>query len=154
MKTFALTALFGATITLAATSAAAADIVHQTSVEHGASTVSVTYEPRTRVKTRQGGLGPRGFTVCLWESTVSIERKTADASGRPIPALTRTVEETRTTTGTQPGYCNHMSARRTAPFGGNSEKLRAFLAGIAANDAPRLRAELASVGALGHSLAR
>lgn len=151
MKALSLIALTGA---FAAATPVAADVIHKTAVEQVGHTLSVTYEPRVRVSTRQSGLGPRGFTTCLWESRVSIERRIAGADGNAIEALTRTVGEGHTATGSQPGYCSHMPARRTAPFGGDAEKLRAFLALAAENDTQRLNAELASVRSLGRGMAR
>ena len=51
--------------------------------------------------------------------------------------------------GLQPGYCVHVEPHQVAMFRGNSDKMQALLAQAAESDRQNLRAELASIGALG-----
>lgn len=133
---------------------AAADIVHQTSLDHDGQPVAVRYEPRTRTTLRQSGLGPRNMERCLWKTEVSVERRIARADGRAVEALTRTVDAAHASEGVQAGYCSQMREGQTAPFGGDHDKLRAFLADAAERDARGLRTELASLGSLARGASR
>ena len=111
-------------------------------------TLSVTYEPRTRMKLRQSGLGPRGGAACLWTAEVSVERKLADGTGRPVEALTRTVGEPMVAKGLEPGHCAHLERDRTAILDRHSDRVRTLLAEAAASDEARLQSEMASFAAL------
>jgi hypothetical protein len=131
-----------------------ADTVHRTSLEHQGQTVSVSYEPRAKTSLRQSGLGPRSVARCLWKTELSVERKIAQADGRPIVALTRTLGATHTASGVIDGYCNHARPHEIAAFRGDRQKLQAFVSEAAAHDTRTLHAELASLGSLGRGLAR
>lgn len=133
---------------------AIAGVSHDASLAHEGTTISVKYEPRIKTGLRQSGLGPRNSATCLWTTEISVERKLADASGRPIEALTRTVGEPKVIEGMQPGYCAHVKRNGAAVFGGNSSQMQAFLAQAAVNDKDSLNTELASVGSLGRQVSR
>lgn len=151
MKFLSLIAISGAFV---AAPAAAAGVVHQTSLAHQGETISVSYEARAKTSFRQSGLGPRASAICLWKTEISVERRLADASGQPVAALTRVVGEPRIVEGGQPGYCVNLDAERAEAFGANPERMRAFLTKTADSDAPRLQGELASLGTLGRGAAR
>lgn len=150
MKVLSLLVISGALLA----APAAARIAHETSLTYEGATLSVTYEPRTRMTLRQSGLGPRGTAACLWTAEVSVERKFADASGRPVEALTRTVGEPMVTRGSQPGHCTYFQRNQAAILDSNSKKIRAFLAEAAANDEARLQAEMTSFATLGRQASR
>ena len=150
MKTLSLIVLSSAFLAVPA----AAEVVHQASLAHDGGTLSVSYEPRTKTKLRQTGLGPRSAAACIWTAEVSVERKLLDASGRPIEALTRTVGEPKVAEGMQPGYCAHVEPGQVAMFRGNTGKMQALLARAAKSDRPSLHAELASLGSLGRGASR
>lgn len=133
---------------------AAAQIAHQAAVAHDGATLSVSYEPRTTTRLRQGGLGPRLPATCLWSSEVSVERKLADSAGRPIEALTRTVGTAMATEGLRRGYCSDVRPHQVGVFQGNPEKMRAFLAQASEADRQALHAELASLGAVKRAVLR
>lgn len=133
---------------------ALADVVHETSFEHQGQTVSASYEPRTKTRLKQAGLGSRGGARCVWSTQVSVERKIVGADGRPVAALSRPVGEPRSANGVIDGYCSMARDHQVSPFGSSREKLRAFVAEAAEGDTYRLRAEMASLGSLGHALAR
>lgn len=131
---------------------ASAQIAHQTSMVHDGRTVTVNYEPKAKTSLKQTGLGPRTSASCLWRTTAWVERKVADASGNPIAALTRNIGESTVSEGIEVGFCNTISTSRTAAFGGDETKLKAFVLAAAGGDAQSLRAELASLDSL-HRLA-
>jgi hypothetical protein len=133
---------------------AGARVARETSLTYDGATLSVTYEPRTRMTLRQSGVGPRGPAACLWTAEVTVERKFADASGRPVEALTRTVGEPMVARGSQPGHCVHFERNRTAILDSNSDRMRALLAEAAASDDARLQSEIASFAALGREVSR
>lgn len=133
---------------------AAAEVVHQTKLDHGGATLSVSYEPRTTTRLRQGGLGPRLPATCLWSSEVSVERKLSDSTGRPVEALTRTVGTTKAAEGLRRGYCSDVQPHQVGVFQGNPEKLRAFLAQASEQDRQALHAELASLGSVKRTVLR
>jgi hypothetical protein len=133
---------------------AAAQVAHQAVVTHEGTTLSVSYEPRTTTRLRQGGLGPRLAATCLWNSEVTVERKLADSAGRPIEALTRTVAPAKTAEGLRPGYCSDVQPDQVAVFSGNAEKMRAFLAQASEQDRHALHAELASLGSVKRTVLR
>lgn len=137
---FLSAALFGAP--------AKAEVVHQTSVRHAGRALSVTYQPRFETSRKQTGIGPRASAGCLWTSRVSVERVVADASGRPIAALTRIIGGEKVAKGMHVGHCRHIEPRRMAAFGGDRDTLHAFVTAAADRDTPGLRAELASLDAL------
>lgn len=139
---------------LSAVPAAAAGIVHQTSLAHEGKTISVSYEARTKTSFRQSGLGPRASAICLWKTEISVERRLTDAGGQPVAALTRVVGEPRIVEGGQPGYCANLDAQRGEAFGAHPERMRSLLNKTADSDAPRLQGELASLGTLGRGVAR
>lgn len=130
---------------------ASGEVRHQISVELEGGPVSVSYEPRTRTSLKQRGLGPRTMETCAWKTSVRVARIVAGADGRPIEALTRDLGEVTSFTGEVPGYCHHVRARHTAPFGGDRDGLRSVLAEIAEHDAGNLRTELASIGSVRRS---
>jgi hypothetical protein len=130
---------------------ASAEVVHQTSLEHAGATLSVSYEPRTTTRLKQGGIGQKLAATCLWTAETSVERKLLDASGRPLAALSRTLGETKTTEGLRLGYCADL---QPAAFQGNADEMRTFLARASEQDRPVLQAELASVAALGRTVSR
>lgn len=132
---------------------AAAEVVHQTSVVHDGKTMSVSYEPRLKTSTRQAGLGPRASAQCLWSTRVAVERSVVDASGRRIAALTRVIGEDKAGSGMHVGHCRHIDAKRMTAFGGDTDKLRGFVAAAAEQDAQGLRTELASLDGLRHTAA-
>ena len=127
---------------------AAAGVAHETSLAYEGTTLSVTYEPSTRMTLRQTGLGPRGAAACLWTAEVSAERKLADASGRPVEALTRIVGEPMVAKGLQPGHCAQLERDQAAILDSHSDKVRRLLAEAAASDEARLQSEMASFAAL------
>lgn len=133
---------------------AAAQVAHQTVLDHDGATLSVSYEPRTTTRLRQGGLGPRLSATCLWNSQVSVERKLADSAGRPIEALTRTVGTAKVAEGLRRGYCSDVQPHQIGLFQGNPEKMRAFLAQASDQDRQTLHAELASLGAVKRTVLR
>jgi hypothetical protein len=118
-----------------------AEPVH-TSMIHEGNTVTVSYHPQSKTTFTQSGRGFRANTVCLWETTAWAERRVTDASGRTIPALTRKIGERKAGSSNEAGYCNMVQPDRTAAFGGDKVKLKAFVAALADGDAGRLRAEL------------
>ncbi len=150
MKSLSLFVLSGALLA----SPAAAGLAHETSVVHDGTTLSVTYEPKTTMTLRQSGVGPRGAAACLWRAEVSVERRSADASGRAIEALTRTVGEPMVARGSQPGHCAYFARNQAAILDGNSDRIRALLAAAAARDEAKLQAEMASFAALGRQASR
>lgn len=127
---------------------------HQTVVAHDGATLSVSYEPRTTTRLRQGGLGPRLAATCLWNSEVSVERKLTDAAGRPVAALTRTVGTAKTAEGLWRGYCTDAQPHQVGVFRGNAEKMRAFLVQASEQDQHALHAELASLGSVKRTVLR
>jgi hypothetical protein len=154
MKTLSLIALALGGGTLAVAVPAAADVVHQTTFEHKGQSHSASYEPRATTTFKQANLGARGAVRCVWKTEVSVARTIVDANGRAIAALSRPLDVTRTAEGVIDGYCGNARAHQVAPFGGDRDKLRAFLAEAAERDAGSLRTELASLGALGRAAAR
>lgn len=126
----------------------------RTSIVHEGRAVSVSYEPRFQTSHKQTGIGPRSSPGCLWTTRVAVERTVADASGRPIVALTRTVGEDKAGSGMHVGHCRHIEPRRMAGFAGDKEKLRSFVAEAADRDAQGLRTELASLDHLRVAAAR
>lgn len=132
----------------------AADVVHRTTVDHEGARVSLSYEPRVATTLRQTGLGPKAAAACLWRTEVSVERKLADAAGRPVAALTRAVGPTKTSEGLVAGQCAHVTPRQAASFGGDEGKLRAFVAQAAEHDRQGLHADLASIGGFGRGTSR
>lgn len=133
---------------------ASADVAHRTTVDHEGARVSLSYEPRTATTLRQTGLGPKAAAACLWRTELSVERKLADAAGRPVAALTRAVGHARTSEGLVAGQCSHVTQRQTASFGGDEAKLRAFVAQAAEHDRQGLHADLASIGGFGPGASR
>lgn len=133
---------------------AGAEVAHQTVLAHEGATLSVSYEPRTTTRLRQGGLGPRLPATCLWTSEVSVERKLADSTGRPIEALTRAVGTPKAAEGLRRGYCTDVQPHQVGVFQGKPEKMRAFLAQASEADRPALRAELASLGPVNRTVPR
>jgi hypothetical protein len=133
---------------------AAAEVAHQTAVAHDGATLSVSYEPRTTTRLRQGGLGPRLAATCLWSSEVSVERKLADANGRPVEALTRTIGTSKTAEGLRRGYCSDLQPHQVGVFHGNAGKMRAFLAAASEQDRQALQAELASLSSVKRTVLR
>lgn len=127
---------------------ASAEVAHRASLNHEGQAVTVSYEPRSKTTTKQTGLGPRTTQRCLWQTTAWVERRVTDASGRTIPALTRTIGESTVSEGNEVGFCNMVSDARTAAFGGDTARLKAFVLAVAGDDASSLRAELASAGTL------
>ena len=125
-----------------------AQVSHQTSFTHGDRSVAVSYEPHVETTFRQTGIGPRSAPSCRWSSEVSVRRTAMDANGRPIAALSRVMEGTDSRAGSQLGLCSTVSKRQLAAFGGDEQKLRGWLAGIAARDAGKLREEFASLDAV------
>lgn len=145
MKTIALSIAAG--IALLAVPASA-EVAHRTSLVHEGQAVTVSYEPKSKTSTKQTGLGPRTTQSCLWRTTAWVERKVTDASGNTIAALTRTIGESTVSEGNEVGFCNTLSESRTAAFGGDTAKLKAFVLAVAGDDAKSLHAELASAGTL------
>ena len=133
---------------------AAAEVAHQTAIAHDGATLAVSYEPRTKTRLRQAGLGPRLPATCLWRSEVSVERTLTDAAGRPIAALTRTVGPAKTAEGVRRGYCADMKPHQIGVFQGHSEQLRTFLAEASEQDRQALHAELASLGSVKRTVLR
>lgn len=133
---------------------AAAQAALQTVLDHDGATLSVSYEPRTTTRLRQGGLGPRLPETCLWNSEVSVERRLADSAGRPIAALTRTVGTRKVAEGLRRGYCSDVQPHQIGVFQGNPEKMRAFLAQASEQDRQALHADLASLGAVKRTVLR
>lgn len=133
-----------------------AEVVHQTSVTHEGRSFAVSYEPTVETKFRQTGIGPRSAATCRWTTEVSARRVALDAQQRPIAALSRVMDETESRTGSQLGLCSTVSKRQLTAFGGDEQKLRAWLAEVAAKDAGTLRTEFASLNAVhgGHAYAR
>jgi hypothetical protein len=144
MKVLSLFVLSGALLAAPASAGA----VHQTSLTHEGATLSVTYEPRTKMTLRQSGLGPRGAAACLWTAEVSVERRFADASGRTIEALSRTLGEPIVARGSQPGHCAYVEHNQAAVLDPNSDRMLALVAEAAASDQARLQSEMASFAAL------
>lgn len=145
-------------IALAAAGAVAtpamADVVHQTTFEHKGQAHSASYEPRSATTFKQVGLGSRGGQRCVWKTAVSVERTIAGADGQTIAALSRPLGVTRTAEGVIDGYCGNARAHEVAAFGGDRDKLRAFLVEVAERDSGSLRTELASLGSLGRTAVR
>lgn len=133
---------------------AAAEVAHQTAVAHDGATLDVSYEPRTKTRLRQGGLGPRLPATCLWRSEVSVERTLSDAAGRPIAALTRTVGTAKVAEGVRRGYCTDVQPHQIGVFQGDAEKLRTFLAQASEQDRQALHAELASLESVKRTVLR
>lgn len=135
---------------------AQAQVAHQTSVTHEGRSFAVSYEPQVETKFRQTGIGPRSAPSCRWTSEVSVRRTALDAEMRPIAALSRVIEGSESRAGSQLGLCSTVSKRQLAAFGGNEQKLRAWLAQVAAKDAGALNAEFASLNSVhgGHAYAR
>ncbi|MBO9519151.1 MAG: hypothetical protein J7493_13885 [Porphyrobacter sp.] len=133
---------------------AAARVAHETALTYEGATMSVTYEPKTTMTLRQSGVGPRGPSGCFWRAEVQVERKFADASGRTIDALTRTVGEPMVAEGLQQGHCAYLERNQAAVLDPNSSKVRAHLAEAAASDEPRLQSEMASFAALDREASR
>lgn len=127
---------------------AQAQVAHQTSVTHEGRSFAVSYEPQVETKFRQTGIGPRSAPSCRWSTEVSVRRTAMDASGRPIAALSRVMDGTDSRAGSQLGLCSTVSKRQIAAFGGDEQKLRGWLAGVAARDAGTLREEFASLDAV------
>lgn len=149
MKFLSLIAIAGAFLA----APASAEIVHQASLRHAGGTVSASYEAFTSMQLRQLGGGPRMAQSCLWRSEVSVERKLADQAGRPVPALSRTVGQTRLAEGVHPGSCASIGDRTSARFTGGAERVRSAAMAAAQSDGPALHAELASLGSLGRATA-
>jgi hypothetical protein len=133
---------------------AAAEVAHQAVVAHEGATLSVSYEPHTTTRLRQGGLGPRLAATCLWNSQVSVERKLTDSTGRPVVALTRTVATTKASEGLWRGYCSDAKPHQVGVFKGNAEKMSAFLAQASEQDRHALHAELASLSSVKRTVLR
>lgn len=133
---------------------AAAQAAHRIVLDHDGATLSVSYEPRTTTRLREGGLGPRLPATCLWTSEVSVERKLTDSAGRPIAALTRTVGTTKAADGLRRGYCSDVQPEQVGVFQGSAEKLRAFLAEASEQDRQALHTELASLGSVKRTVLR
>lgn len=147
-------ALFITAVSTLAAAPAAADVVHRTTVDHDGARVSLSYEPRITTTLRQTGLGPKAAAACIWRTEVAVERKLADAAGRPVAALTREVGPAKTSEGLAAGQCTHVTPRQTASFGGDENKLRAFVAEAAEHDRQGLHAELASIGGFARGASR
>jgi len=128
---------------------ASAQVIQQASVVHGGQTVALKYEPQVKVTLRQAGLGQRMSTTCRWKAHISVQRTAHGADGQPIAALSRTVGAEQTREGNEIGYCNKRLSRKLASSAGSEKALQAHVAKIAAQDAAGLRAELASLSALG-----
>jgi hypothetical protein len=133
---------------------AAAEVAHQTVLTHEGATLSVSYEPHTTTRLRQGGLGPRLPATCLWSSEVSVERKLTDSTGRPVAALTRAVGTTKAAEGLRRGYCSDMQPHQISVFQGKPEQLQAFLVQASEADRHALHAELASLGSVKRTVLR
>jgi hypothetical protein len=85
---------------------------------------------------------------------VSVERKLADASGRPVEALSRTIGVTKAAEGLRQGYCSDVQPHQIGVFRGNADKLRAFLAQASEQDRQALHTELASLGSVKRTVLR
>lgn len=127
---------------------ASAQVAHEASVAVNGRDIAVRYEPQVEKSLRQTGIGPRSSANCTWKTALSVRRAALDAQGRPIAALTRVVDEGSVRRGAQLGLCSTVSARQTAAFGGDEQKLRMHLAQVAARDAAAVRTEVASLNAL------
>lgn len=138
----------------AAAEVAHQDAAHQTVIAHDGTTLSVSYEPRTTTRLRQGGLGPRLPATCMWKSEISIERKLTDAAGRPVAALTRTVGTTKASEGQWRGYCADAQPHHVRAFKGDPAKMRAFLTQASEQDRPALETELASLSSVRRTVLR
>jgi hypothetical protein len=127
---------------------ASAEVVHRTTVDHGGSTVTVTYEPRAETSLRNASVGPRYSPVCHWKTTIAVERSALAGDGSRIAALARTLDTAETRGGMAFGHCHTLSSRGEV---GRADEaaLRAAAADAASRDAPAIRAELASLAGPG-----
>lgn len=131
-------------IVLTATSAAAVP-PHTVAVEHHGRTMQASYHGDVRVARKQVGAavapGKMGTTRCMWTAKIHVERRLSGADGSAALLPTRVGEPARLT-GHHPGDC--LTARRAiaTQVAEADEDVRAHLRAVAAEDAPRLRAEL------------
>lgn len=133
-----------------------AQVAHQSSITHEGRSYAVNYEPQVETKLRQTGIGPRSTASCRWTSEVSVRRTAMDPQMQPIAALSRVIEGSEARNGSQLGLCSTVSKRTLTAFAGDEQKLRGWLAEVAARDADALRGEFASLNAMhsGHAYAR
>lgn len=128
---------------------ASAEVTHRTSVIHNGQTVAISYEPQVETRLRQIGLGPRSSPACMWSSRIAIQRTAIGPDGRPIAALSRAIPGGKARSSQRAGHCSNLSERERARLAGTVELHRAQVIAAAERDSQGLRAELASLEALG-----
>ncbi len=126
-------------------------VTHDVVVEHQGIPLNVTYRADVDMsaKTVRMVLPSRvKMEQCRWTADVTVERQVARKGARP--ALTRTLEGSKTIRGMRHGYCSTSVAREqiAEAVAGKADAVKEHLMAVAEQDRPQLIADLEAARSL------
>lgn len=126
-------------------------VVHDITVEHAGVPLEISYraDMDTRAKAVKVVLPNRVTTdQCRWVADVTVEREITRKGA--TPALTRTLEASKTIRGMRQGHCNSSVVREQVAeaVSNQAEAVKRHLVAVAEQDRPQLIADLEAARSL------
>lgn len=123
---------------------------HDVRIDHRHGPIDARYQGRLVVSQRQvGAVAPNGRPSslrCVWQADVVVDRAAHHPSGS---TMLRAIRRDAVMTGSRPGWCTGARTAIDREVAARTDRVRAQLAAIAADDRPTLVSEVESLHAAG-----